>query len=228
MRKTRRIIAIGKPEHRLFGYSIENSHMAVSRRLLMRVVTLIGSLVFVTGFHSARAQAQWPRWAAIDGAFGGAVGRGGEYTDLTRGVWRLGVQGRVVSLAGLGVIVGVDRDRYFMGGGRIDICALGSHGQCMPEFPEFSGWAGAVGLRSESSERLAITALAGLGRHRSTDGAVRHLPDNVGSGLMVHGDVALRTWRNIWLTAAAQRTDLGEIRGDRLRLQGITVGLRVN
>ena len=98
----------------------------------------------------------------------------------------------------------------------------------MPEFPEFSGWVGAVGLRSEAFERLAITALAGLGRHRSTDGAVRHLPDDAGSGLMVHGDVALRTWRNVWLTGAVRRTDLGVIRGERLRLQAITVGLRVN
>jgi hypothetical protein len=45
---------------------------------------------------------------------------------------------------------------------------------------------------------------------------------------MVHGDVAFRAWRSVWLTAAVRRTDLGVVRGDRLRLQTITVGVRVN
>lgn len=82
---------------------------------MMRVVSLIGSLVFVIAFQPVVAQAQWPHWVAIDGAFGGAAGRGGEYTDRTRGVWRLSAQGRVVGLAGVSVIVGLDRERYFMG-----------------------------------------------------------------------------------------------------------------
>jgi hypothetical protein len=194
----------------------------------MRVVSLMGSLFLAIGFHPAVARAQWPGWIAIDGALGEAAGRGGEYTDRTRAVWRLGAQGRVAGPAGISAIIGLDRERYFLAGDRVDICVLGSRGQCMPEFPEFSGWTGAVGLRSETFDWLAVTALAGLGRHRSTDGAVRHLPDDAGSGLVVHGDVALRTWRNIWLTGAVRRTDLGVIRGERLRLQAITVGLRVD
>lgn len=195
---------------------------------MIRALSLVGSVVFAIGFHPVVAQAQWPHWVSISGALGGAAGSGGEYRDRTRAVWRLSAEGRVVGRAGASVIVAIDRERYFMSGDRIDICVLGSHGQCMSEFPEFSGWVGAAGLRSEAVDWFAITALAGLGRHRSTDGAVRHLPDDAGSGLMVHGDVALRTWRSVWLTAAVRRTDLGVIRGDRLRLQTITVGLRVN
>lgn len=195
---------------------------------MIRALSLLGFAVLAVGGHPVAAQAQWPHWVGIGGAIGGAAGRGGEYSDRARAVWRLSAEGRVVVREGTSVIVAIDRERVFTDGDRVDICALGSHGQCMPEFPEFSGWVGAAGLRSEVFNRFAVTALAGLGRHRSTDGAVRHLPDDAGSGLMVHGDVALRAWRGVWLTAAARHTELGAIRGDPLRLRTITVGLRVN
>jgi hypothetical protein len=45
---------------------------------------------------------------------------------------------------------------------------------------------------------------------------------------MIHGDVALRLWRALWLTGGARRTQLLSVRDQTLHVRAITLGLRVD
>ena len=183
-------------------------------------------LLLLIGWPST-ARAQWPQWAAIEGAAGEAVGWGGEYRDRVLGTWRLSAQARIAHIGPASVLASIERDRVVTNGDGIDICVPGSSGQCLPEYPVVAGWMLGAGIRTPTNRRVALTAFTGLGRHRTIDRRGDR-PDDATAAWMIHGDVALRLWRALWLTAGARRTQLLSVRDQTLHVRAITLGLRVD
>jgi hypothetical protein len=123
----------------------------------MRCIRLAIVLVLAT---AAPASAQLPSALGFEAVFGIGRGGGGEYRDHERTTWRIGIHGRLVRISPASLIASVERDRVFMGGDRIDICAPAPRGGCLTEFPEFVGWVGSSGLRVPVG-RVTVMALAG-------------------------------------------------------------------
>lgn len=187
----------------------------------------ISEVLLAAGAATLGAQSRRPSFAA-EVALGGGSGRGGEYRD--RGQWtrRVGAMAVLPLRANLALTVGADLETVEHIGDYIDLCVIASDGECIPEFPGFAGWTGAVGLQYTPTDGFIVGARVGAGRYHTPKRDVRDRPREHAAALAFRQVLAVRAVGPVWLVGSVSVVRVAPIGGDALGARTITVGVRVN
>ncbi|HYD52735.1 MAG TPA: hypothetical protein VEA99_08910 [Gemmatimonadaceae bacterium] len=193
-------------------------------RCLCRVVVTLGVA------WPALLPAQTPRvvFGGVELAIAAGSGRGGEYTDRKQMSSRLGIALALRAHPALDVTLGADWETLFLPGDRVDVCVIGTDGECVPWFPEFRGWSVTGGVRWRPDPRLAIGARVGGGRYRIAENHFSSGQPRGATGTLVfREEIAVRVAPALWLFAVGSHQRFADVAGESIGGRQLGLGVRL-
>jgi hypothetical protein len=188
----------------------------VSARFLLVLV--------LAGAHIASAQHAGTS-IALDGAAGGATGRGGEFLYREMSALHLAASVRHLSVHNRGVFAEVSADLVGYTGDRVDICVLRQDGSCVPPYPGLRGLTVLAGLIVAPVPPVELrVGLGAAGYHTIADGrrASRTVFAEVGAV-----DASVFLTQHVGLVGGIRAVAIPRYQGVRLSMRPWTIGIRV-
>jgi hypothetical protein len=180
-----------------------------------------GPVALAAAFAISTAASAQPRLAvSAEVTYTGGVGRGGEYTARNKHGARAAVSVRSASRAKVTPYIEVATHAWSLTTGYDLTCPINAQGQCIPNYPDFTGPELLAGMLWRPQRKLELRSAIGLGGYRGGVGGAR-----VG-GATAAVDGALFVTSRWGVVAGVRALVISSYRGEYLSSVPVVIGVR--